>query len=130
MGSVIYLQKFIPAADGDLRLFVLGSKMIAAMHRRGGSDFRNNIAHGASARAIDAKPQWVDLALRAAEACRAEIAGVDILIDREGQPFVLEVNAVPGWKHLAKVTGVNVTREVLLYVTTLAEKRTAHAQSG
>ena len=129
MGSIIYMQKFIEAADGDLRLFVLGDRVLAAMHRRGDGDFRTNIAQGAKARAIEPKPQWVDMALRAARACRAAMAGVDILIDREDQAFVLEVNAVPGWKHLAKVTGVNVTREILIYAGSQAQKRTAHAQS-
>jgi RimK family alpha-L-glutamate ligase len=127
IGSIIYLQKFIQVADGDLRLFVLGDRVLAAMHRRSVDDFRTNIAQGAKAQAIQPEPQWADLALRAAQACGAKVAGVDILIDRDGRAFVLEVNAVPGWKHLAKVTGVNVTREVLIYAESQAQKASTHA---
>jgi ribosomal protein S6--L-glutamate ligase len=56
------------------------------------------------------------LAMRAAEACGAPIAGVDVVLDRAGSPFVLEVNAVPGWRALSSVTGIDVAAGVLRFV--------------
>jgi len=125
--SIIYLQRFVEAEDGDLRLFVLGDRVLAAMRRRGAEDFRSNMAQGAHAEVIKPDRQCAQMALHAAKVCRARIAGVDIMIDTEGRPFVLEVNAVPGWKHLAKTTGVDVAEQVLCFVSRLADTRSAHA---
>jgi ribosomal protein S6--L-glutamate ligase len=59
-----------------------------------------------------------DLALRAAAAVEAPLAGIDLLPGPDGQMFVLEVNAVPGWRALAPVTGVDIAKEILSYFTT------------
>lgn len=60
---------------------------------------------------LDAETE--SLALRAAEAVGARMAGVDLLPDRDGKLFVLEVNAVPGWRALSAATGVDVASEIL-----------------
>lgn len=57
-----------------------------------------------------------ELALRAAEVLGAEAAGVDLLRGARGEWYVLEVNAVPGWRALAPVTGVDVAREMVRYL--------------
>ncbi|MGC6451059.1 MAG: ATP-grasp domain-containing protein, partial [Pirellulaceae bacterium] len=57
-----------------------------------------------------------ELAKRAAEICQADIAGVDILLDHSGEPVVLEVNAVPGWRGLTEVIGQDVGYEVAQYL--------------
>lgn len=116
INAVIYLQRFVPHDGSDFRFFVLGDRVLAAMRRRNGTDWRTNVARGGRGETIVPEQVLCDLALRAAAACGAVIAGVDVVIDPEHGPLVLEVNAVPGWRELARVTGVDVAAEVLSYV--------------
>lgn len=116
-GSVIHIQRFIDHPGHDLRLFVLGGSVLAAMRRHAPEDgsFVTNVARGGRAEALDPSPEVRRLAELAARAAGAEAAGVDVVPDREGRHWVLEVNAVPGWLALSAVTGVDVAREVLAY---------------
>jgi ribosomal protein S6--L-glutamate ligase len=116
-GRVIYLQKMLSQRGEDVRLFVLGGEVIAAMRRTGAcGDWRSNIALGGRGAAMGLDPTLVDLAVHAAAACGAVVAGVDLLIDDDGRPFVIELNAAPGWRELSRVTGVDVATEVVRYV--------------
>ncbi len=116
LGSVLYVQKFIAHDGFDTRAFVLGDRMLAAMRRRHDSDWRTNVARGATGEPTELSPAESDLALRAARAVGAVIAGVDILHGRDGHSYVLEVNAVPGWRALARVTDRDVAADVLRFV--------------
>lgn len=116
VGAVLYLQKFIPHPGYDLRAFVLGGRVLAAMRRRNASDWRTNLARGGTAEAIELSEWEEELALRAAKAVGAEVAGVDLLPGRDGERYVLEVNGVPGWKGLAAESGLDVAKHVLQYV--------------
>ncbi|MEX0777280.1 MAG: RimK family alpha-L-glutamate ligase [Phycisphaeraceae bacterium] len=119
LGAVLYLQRFIPHDGSDLRLLVVGDRVLTAMRRRS-TDWRTNIARGGVGEPFEPDDHLRDLALRAARACEALIAGVDIVIDpREGQPYLLEVNAVPGWRELQRVTGVDIATAVLAYMQTV-----------
>ncbi len=119
MQSVIYVQRFVPHGGSDLRLFVLGDRVLTAMRRRG-VDWRTNIALGGRGEAFEPDPLLREMALRAARACEALVAGVDILIGDDGENYVLEVNPIPGWKELAAVTGIDITRELLQFVVEYA----------
>lgn len=114
VGSVLYLQAFLPNPGQDLRVFVLGNRILGAIRRFApGGDWRTNVAVGGRAEACRPGPDLERLALRAAGAVGARMAGVDLLIDRGGSPFVLEVNAVPGWRALAGASGVDVAVAIL-----------------
>ena len=115
MGQVAYLQKYIEHGDWDLRLFVLDDHILAAMRRRG-EDWRTNIALGGNGEPVQPGAEWMDLARRSARACGAQLAGVDLVIDPNGDPYILEVNAIPGWRQLAKVSGTDITTQVLRFV--------------
>jgi ribosomal protein S6--L-glutamate ligase len=123
-GAVIYQQQFIPHPGWDLRVFVLGGEVLAAMRRSaapifsaaGEAEWRTNIARGGRGEPVDLPAEAADLALRAARGVGTEIAGVDLLPDRRGGYWVLEVNSAPGWKALAQVTGTDVAARVLLYL--------------
>lgn len=114
LGSAMYVQKFIPHDGADLRLFVLGGRVLASM-RRVSDGWRTNIAQGGRGEQYSPTGEIERIALQAAQACDADMAGVDILIGRDGLTYVLEVNAVPGWRKLSEVTGIDVAGEVIRY---------------
>jgi RimK family alpha-L-glutamate ligase len=113
MQSVLYVQQFVPHPGWDLRAFVLGGKVLAAMRRVAGGDWRTNVAQGAIAEPVRLTAAQEELALRAAAAVGTVAAGVDLLPGPSGELYVIEVNAVPGWRALAPATGVDVARAMI-----------------
>ncbi|MGE3808982.1 MAG: RimK family alpha-L-glutamate ligase [Gemmataceae bacterium] len=113
--GVIYLQRFIDHPGWDLRAFVLAGRVLASMRRHGRGGWRTNIAQGGRGEAVSLTSAEEDLALRAAAAVGVAAGGVDLLPDRAGTYHVLEVNAVPGWRALAPVTGIDVARSMLTW---------------
>jgi ribosomal protein S6--L-glutamate ligase len=115
LGAVLYVQEFIEHEGCDLRLLVIGERVLA-MKRSNPLDWRTNISRGAKAEAFTPDDLLLDITRRACAAVGAPIAGVDLLPGRDGRLYCLEVNAVPGWKGLAKAVGVDVAALVLDYV--------------
>ncbi len=113
--SVIYLQQFIPHPGYDLRLLVIGGRVLG-MSRHRGTDWRTNIALGATAQPLEPTDQMADMARTAAAAIGAPLAGVDLLPGVDGRLYAIEVNAVPGWKALAAARKVDVAALVLGYL--------------
>jgi RimK family alpha-L-glutamate ligase len=122
LNQVIYLQAFIDHADTDYRVFVLDGKILAAMRRAShNGDWRSNVARGGTghsipienARDLHGLPGLGTLALQAAKACNLDVTGVDILLDKNNQPHIIEVNGVPGWRELARVTNIDIAAHVL-----------------
>jgi ribosomal protein S6--L-glutamate ligase len=118
---VLYLQQFIRHPGWDLRVLVLGGQVLTAMRRRARGDWRTNVAQGGAGEAVALDRHEEQLALRAAAALGAPVAGVDLLPGPGGEMYVLEVNAVPGWRALAPVTGVDVAVELVRFLTTANE---------
>jgi ribosomal protein S6--L-glutamate ligase len=121
-GSVIYLQEFVPHEGADLRLLIVGERVLG-MRRRNPLDWRTNVSRGATAEPFAPDEAMIEIARRAAAAVGAPLAGVDLLPGRDGQLYVIEVNAAPGWKALAACTGVDVTQWVLDYVASAVTKK-------
>jgi len=115
-GGVLYLQRFIEHPGWDLRAFVLGGRVLAAMKRTARGDWRTNVAQGGSVEAIRLTPAQESLALRAAAAVGIAVGGVDLLPGPNGVWYVIEVNAVPGWRALAPATGVDVASEIVRFL--------------
>jgi ribosomal protein S6--L-glutamate ligase len=115
LGAVLYLQEFIPHEGHDIRLFVIGDRILA-IRRRNKLDWRTNISRGATAEAFIPDDSLIDLARRGAAAVHASVAGVDLLPARDGKLYTIEVNAVPGWKGLGKALNTDVARLVLDFV--------------
>jgi len=105
--GVYYLQRTIDHEGRDIRIFVLGGRVLGAIERRS-RGWRTNLARGGTARAIEIPPEWSALALRAAAVVGAEYAGVDLLPARDGAVYVLEVNGIPGWEGFQRATGTDV----------------------
>ena len=115
LGAVIYLQRFIPHAGFDTRVMVIGDQTLA-MRRFGHGDWRTNISRGGRGDPHTATNEEIELARAAADLVGASIAGVDLLRGNDGRLYVLEVNAVPGWKALASVTGQDVAGLILNFI--------------
>ena len=114
--SVLYVQRYIPHPGWDLRLLVLGGRVLTAMRRHANGGWRTNVAQGGRAVAVRPTADEERLALAAAAAVGAPVCGVDLLPALDGQLYVLEVNAVPGWRALAPATGVDVAAELARFV--------------
>jgi RimK family alpha-L-glutamate ligase len=110
--AVYYLQETIAHGGRDIRAFVLGGRVLAAIERVS-DGWRTNIARGAQARAICLTPEQEQACLRAAEVVSADYAGVDLLPTPEGEHTVLEVNGVPGWQGLQAATGIDIAGEIV-----------------
>jgi RimK family alpha-L-glutamate ligase len=114
---VYYVQKFVEHDGRDIRVFVVGGRVLGAIERTARpGDWRTNVARGADARAFDLPAEWADLALRAAAAIGADYAGVDLVPARDGRVFVLEVNGIPGWEGLQRATGLDVAGALVQHV--------------
>jgi ribosomal protein S6--L-glutamate ligase len=114
--SVLYLQQFIRHPGWDLRVFVLGGRVLTAMRRHARGDWRTNVAQGGSGEVVRLGAEEESVALRAAATLGAAVAGVDLLPGPHGEWYVLEVNAVPGWRALAPVTGIDVAASIVAYL--------------
>ncbi len=111
------IQEYIAESHGqDLRCFVVGGKVIAAMRRIAAKgDFRANIHAGGHGEAISLSDNETDIALRAANVMGLDVAGVDILQTHRG-PIVLEVNSSPGLQGIEHATGVDIAREIIQFI--------------
>ncbi len=108
------VQEFIAEAEGaDLRCFVVGDEVVAAMRRQAPKgDFRSNLHRGGSAEAVEAGDDERRVAVRAAQVLGLGVAGVDLIRARRG-PLVLEVNSSPGLEGIEAATGVNVAGKII-----------------
>jgi ribosomal protein S6--L-glutamate ligase len=111
--AVLYLQRFVEHEGYDIRVLVLGGTVLGAFKRRSPHDFRTNMARSATGEPHALTDDERETALRAVQVTGPFFAGVDLLYDRRGQRFVLEVNAVPGWQAFQKVTGVDVAARLV-----------------
>ena len=108
------VQEFIGEAKGaDIRCFVVGQDVVAAMHRQAEpGEFRSNLHRGGQASSVELTAAERDTALRAAQVMGLEVAGVDLLRSRKG-PLVLEVNSSPGLEGIEGASGVDVAGAII-----------------
>lgn len=118
--GVIYLQEFVPHGHSDVRAFVVGGRVIAAM-RRVAEGWKTNYSRGARPAPTTLSREFEDLAVKAAKAVRCKVAGVDILEGPDG-PKIVDVNSQPGWKGLQVVTKVNIADEIVKFMLSELKK--------
>lgn len=110
-------QEYIPTRF-DIRVFVVGDKVLGAMRRDAAEDdFRSNIAQGGTSTIYDLSkdPRLSELALEACKVSNTEIGGVDIMINEENL-YVLEVNRAPQFRGFVESTGLDVGEEIVKYL--------------
>lgn len=113
----ILVQEFIKEANAtDIRCFVIGNKVVAAMQRKGAEgDFRSNLHRGGSAEAIKITPEERSTAVRAARAMGLNVAGVDMLRSNHG-PVIMEVNSSPGIEGIEKACGKDIATKIIQFI--------------
>ena len=113
----ILVQEFIKEAGGeDIRAFVVGGKVVAAMRRTGAEgEFRSNLHRGGSAKPIKITAEERSTAVRAAKAMGLNVCGVDMLRSNHG-PVVMEVNSSPGLEGVEKATGIDVAGLIIDFI--------------
>jgi ribosomal protein S6--L-glutamate ligase len=113
----ILVQEFIKEAGGsDIRCFVIGEKVVAAMMRRAREgEFRSNLHRGGTAELIRITPEERSTAVRAAAAMGLNVAGVDILRSNHG-PVIMEVNSSPGLEGIEKATGKDIAGMIIDFI--------------
>lgn len=118
----ILVQEFIKEAGGaDIRCFVIGSKVVAAMRRQGAEgEFRSNLHRGGSAEVVRLSKDERATAVNAARAMGLNVCGVDILQSKNGA-VVLEVNSSPGLEGIETSTGKDVAGLIYEFIETNAK---------
>ncbi len=118
------VQEFIKEAGGsDVRCFVIGKKVVAAMQRTAQhGEFRSNLHRGGVAQLTKLSPDERQTAIRAAETMGLHVAGVDILRSSRG-PLVMEVNSSPGLEGIETSTGKDVAGKVIEFVAQNAKPK-------
>jgi ribosomal protein S6--L-glutamate ligase len=128
LDAYFLVQEFIEEAKGaDLRCFVIGSHVVAAMVRQAKEgEFRSNLHRGGKATQVPISIEESSAALRAAEIVGLDVAGVDLVRGRRG-PLVLEVNSSPGLEGIEKSTSIDVAGMIIEHIEKNA--KTAHRKS-
>lgn len=114
----IMVQEYIKEAGGaDIRCFVVGGQVVAAMKRQAKSpeEFRSNLHRGGIATAVDITEEERNMAVRAAQIIGLNVAGIDIVRSSRG-PLIIEVNASPGLEGIEKTTLIDVASEIIKFV--------------
>jgi RimK family alpha-L-glutamate ligase len=112
---IFYIQEYIPHFQQDIRAFVVGDRVVAAM-RRTGNGWKTNFSKGARVEPLQLDSQMEALAVRAARLLQLDYAGVDLMPAEDGQAYVLEINSIPGWRGLQKTTARNIADEIVGHV--------------
>lgn len=114
LGHDILLQEFIQESEGcDLRAFVIGDRVVAAMRRQArAGEFRSNLHRGGEGTPVDLPPEYAEIAVKAARIVGLEVAGVDLLESKRG-PLVMEVNSSPGFEGIEAATKLDVAGAII-----------------
>ena len=110
----VLIQKFVAESKGkDVRAFVVGDRVVAAMRRVAqGQEFRSNVHRGGSTQSLELEPEYEQTAVRAAQIMGLRVAGVDMLEGEDG-PKIMEVNSSPGLEGIEGATGVDIAGEII-----------------
>lgn len=111
------MQEFISSSYGkDVRVNVVGGKVVCAMLRYNENDFRSNISSGGKMKKITLNSKQKELAVKVCSIIGLDFAGVDILFGENDQPILCEVNSNPHFKSSLECTGVDMSKEIIKYI--------------
>ena len=111
------MQEYIASSKGrDVRLNVVGGKVIVSMLRENQNDFRSNISSGGKGHLYEPDEDFKKMAIKACEALNLDFAGVDIMFDKNQRPILCEVNSNPQFASTLKATGVDLSNYIADYI--------------
>lgn len=111
------MQKFVETSCGrDVRINVVGEKVVSAMYRHNENDFRSNVTNGGKAENYLPTEEQKAAAIAAAKALGLDFCGVDVLFGEGGEPVIAEVNSNPHFKSTFDCTGIDMSEQILSYV--------------
>lgn len=121
LGQSIFIQEYVAEANGqDLRAFVVGDRVVAAIRRvAAAGEFRSNLHRGGTSREAQLAPDYAETAVRAVRTMGLNVAGVDMLESRDGA-MVLEVNSSPGLEGIETSSGVDIAEEIVRFAASNA----------
>jgi ribosomal protein S6--L-glutamate ligase len=113
----VLVQRFVSESKGkDIRAFVVGEHVVAAMRRVAhGDEYRSNVHRGGSTERVELDPQYEEAAVRAAQIMGLRVAGVDMLEGKDGAQ-ILEVNSSPGLEGIESATGLDIAGAIVEYM--------------
>lgn len=131
LNANILVQEFIEEANGaDIRCFVVGGKVIAAMKRQGKEgEFRSNLHQGGSADLVKITPEERATAIRSAKILGLNVCGVDLLRSDRG-PVVMEVNSSPGLEGIEEASGKDVAGLIIEFIEKNAKPNHTRTKGG
>lgn len=110
-------QEFISSSFGvDYRVIVIGGKFCVGMKRVNEDDFRSNVARGGKGEMVDIPKLFIAMAEKAARLLQLDYCGVDLLIGKDGEPVLCEVNSNAFIKGIEEVTGYNVAKDYSAHI--------------
>lgn len=110
-------QEFIRSSKGrDVRIYVVGDKVVASMYRFSETDFRANISNGADMKPYQPNKAFCELALKASKVLGADFTGVDLLFGANDEPILCEVNSNAHIKNIYDCTGVDVAEFIFKHI--------------
>jgi ribosomal protein S6--L-glutamate ligase len=124
--SPVIIQQYVKESRGkDIRIFVVGGKIVAAMERIATKkgEFRSNFSLGGKVRLAELSLSEKKLALKATKACGLDFSGVDLIRTKEG-PKILEVNCNPGLDGITQASGVDVAGTLIKYLVRITKQNT------
>jgi len=110
-------QEFIASSKGkDVRIYVVGDKVVASMYRYSETDFRANVSNGASMKPYTPNEAFCELAIKATKLLDADFTGVDLLFGPNDEPILCEVNSNAHIKNILDCTGINVAEFIFNHI--------------
>lgn len=117
---VLYVQEFVQHGSRDIRILLVGGKVVAAMFRVS-TCWKTNVSRGAKPTPLECTSEMEEIAIKSAHVIGCEIAGVDLMEGASGY-IVNEINSQPGWRGLQSTTKVDIAKEIGTYVISKAKR--------
>jgi RimK family alpha-L-glutamate ligase len=109
---IYYIQEYLPHFQQDIRAFIVGDAVVAAMLRKG-AGWKTNFSQGAELSPIQLSTELENLAIRSARLLGLDYAGVDLMPAEDGKTYVIEVNSIPGWRGLQSTTSLDIAQHII-----------------
>ena len=112
---IYYIQEYVPHFQKDVRAFMIGDRVAAAMQRNG-EGWKTNYSKGAELVPVELSSEMETLALSAVRTIGLDYAGVDLMQAENGKTYVIEINSIPGWRGMQKITDVDIPGRIVDHV--------------